>query len=502
MFYTTEQISEHISKTPEGFLLCSDVPIARIGDYEYSKDEVPIESNGKMVIIHRDEDEVFSPTAIMSFNGKPITINHPSDFVTPENWNEYAHGTVQNVRRGEGEQEDLLLADLIINTEKAINLVENGLREISCGYDATYEDEGNGEGRQRNIVGNHVALVLQGRAGNRCSIQDGCSCNGCGKCKNKTEVKIGMKAKDLFKKLFPKSRFADALSEEDLGEVNEGAVGGAEEAIQAAAEAKEAAAEAVEAAKKADEIAQSIEEKSTAGAGGEGGVETDEEGAPDLKAVVERLDRLESLIMKYFGEGESTDSEEKEEVKDKKIKDRSYREIEKELNDLEEKRDIWEEKEEFGAVKEANARIKKLEEELKTADEGFQNVGGEEEKEDEELAKEFQDVAANATIIDPSIVINKPSKKFKDFYTTLKKTALKKGLTGDCGKEVKAMLKGRTVDSLKRAELDAIFESTAHVVAITRDSRIKVKKPVIKKEKSTVDQISDINKRNKEFWNR
>ncbi len=43
MFYTTEQISEHISKTPEGFLLCESVPIARVGDYEYSKDEVPIE---------------------------------------------------------------------------------------------------------------------------------------------------------------------------------------------------------------------------------------------------------------------------------------------------------------------------------------------------------------------------------------------------------------------------------------------------------------------------
>jgi len=457
MFYTTEQISEHISKTPEGFLLCSSVPIARIGDYEYSKDEVPIESNGKMVIIHRDEDEVFSPTAIMSFNGKPITINHPSDFVTPENWNEYAHGTVQNVRRGEGEQEDLLLADLIINTEKAINLVENGLREISCGYDATYEDEGNGEGRQKNIIGNHVALVLQGRAGSRCSIQDGCSCSGCGKCKNKdVEDKIGMKAKDLFRKLFPKSRFADALSEEDLGEVNEAGVGGAEEAIAAAAEAKEAAAEAVEAAKKADEIAQSIEEKSTAGAGGEGGVETDEEGTPDLKAVVERLDRLEALIMKYFGEGESTDSEETEEEK---------------------------------AARLAKEQEMKDEEEL-------------EKKEDEELEKEFQDVAANATIIDPSIVINKPNKKFKDFYSTLKKTALKKGLTGDCAKEVKSMLKGRTVDSLKDSELDAIFSSTAHVVAITRDSNIKVKKPVIKKEKSTVDQISDINKRNKEFWNR
>jgi len=450
MFYTTEQISEHISKTPEGFLLCSSVPIARIGDYEYSKDEVPIESNGKMVIIHRDEDEVFSPNAIMSFNGKPVTINHPSDFVTPENWNEYAHGTVQNVRRGDGEKEDLLLADLLITTEKAIELVENGLREISCGYDATYEDEGNGEGRQKNIIGNHVALVLQGRAGSRCSIQDGCSCNGCGKCKNKTEVKIGMKAKDLFKRLFPKSRFADALSEEDLGEVNEGAVGGAEEAIQAASEAKEAAAEAVEAAKKADEIAKSIE--NAAPAPTEGG---DEEATPDLNAVVEKLNKLEELIMQLIGgETESTDEGETEEEKQKRL-------------------------EEEQAIKDAEEEA---------------------EKEDEELKSEFQDVAATATLIDPSIVINQPNKGYKKFYSQLKKTALKRGMTGDHAKTVKSLLRGKTVDSLNDGELDTAFVSAAHIISMTRDASIKINTDFNKKGNTVT--VSDINKKNKQFWKR
>ena len=32
-FYTTEKLSEHIEETPEGFLVCYDVPIARIGQY-------------------------------------------------------------------------------------------------------------------------------------------------------------------------------------------------------------------------------------------------------------------------------------------------------------------------------------------------------------------------------------------------------------------------------------------------------------------------------------
>lgn len=46
------------------------------------------------------------------------------------------------------------------------------LREVSCGYDADYEQLAVGRGRQMNIVGNHVALVERGRCGPRCAIGD------------------------------------------------------------------------------------------------------------------------------------------------------------------------------------------------------------------------------------------------------------------------------------------------------------------------------------------
>ena len=124
-FYVTEQLSEHMYETPEGFLVCVSVPVARIGEYTYKASEVPIEA-GKdgLVKIVRDESEVFSEEAIKSFNSKPVTINHPNDFVTPENWKNLAHGTIQNARRGEGEQSDLLIADLVITTEDAIKLIK------------------------------------------------------------------------------------------------------------------------------------------------------------------------------------------------------------------------------------------------------------------------------------------------------------------------------------------------------------------------------------------
>jgi hypothetical protein len=172
-YHTTEDIGEKRSYTPEGFLVCHDVPIARTGMQLYTSDEVPLEDAGNgEVRVYREPDEVFRPETIASFEGKPVTVEHPNDFVTPENWQQLSVGTVQNVRRGEGLQDDLLIADLVITDKAAIKYVNEKLPEVSAGYEATYEQDEPGRGVQRDIVGNHVALVERGRAGPRCSIQD------------------------------------------------------------------------------------------------------------------------------------------------------------------------------------------------------------------------------------------------------------------------------------------------------------------------------------------
>lgn len=175
-FFTPSKLSENIRETPEGFLLCLSVPVARTGWQEYGPGETPLEvgADGK-VWVHRDPEEVFRPQTIASFLGKSITIRHPNDFVDPKNWRLLSHGSAQNVRKGEekdDEGEYSLIADLLITDEIAIGLVKNGLREVSCGYDAEYEQTGEGEGRQYNIIGNHIALVEQGRAGPTYAIKD------------------------------------------------------------------------------------------------------------------------------------------------------------------------------------------------------------------------------------------------------------------------------------------------------------------------------------------
>ncbi|OXJ20829.1 DUF2213 domain-containing protein [Burkholderia sp. AU6039] len=178
--YATEQLGERQSITPEGFLLCEAVPIARVGAQDYAYFELPeIEAKDGVIVAERTADVLFSPETLASFEGKPITIDHPPDFVTPANYMSVARGTVRNVRQGEGDQAELMLADLLITDVEAIRRVQSkgadGLTQVSNGYDADYEQIAPGRARQVVIVGNHVALVKSARCGPVCSIGDSSS---------------------------------------------------------------------------------------------------------------------------------------------------------------------------------------------------------------------------------------------------------------------------------------------------------------------------------------
>jgi len=172
-FYAPVKLSENIHVTPEGYLLCVGVAIARTGDMIYGPNETPLKvgADGK-VIVSRDEADVFHEDTIASFEGKPLTIGHPNDFVDPSNWSLLSKGIIQNVRRGKDDQKDDLIADILITDLLAIGLVKNGLREVSCGYEAEYIQTEEGRGIQKSIIGNHLALVEQGRAGAEYAIND------------------------------------------------------------------------------------------------------------------------------------------------------------------------------------------------------------------------------------------------------------------------------------------------------------------------------------------
>jgi hypothetical protein len=218
-FYTVGKLGPKQSLTPEGYLLCEEVAVARTGMMIYGPDETPIEPGPDgLTRIYRDDEEVFREETVASGLGKSVTNGHPDDDVGPDNWRELTVGTMHNVRRGLAAQDDLLLADLLVTDKEGIAAVQSGKMEVSLGYDADYIVVSPGVGRQANIIINHVALVDQGRCGPRCAIKDHDSLNQ-GKTMRTTTVKKPVKTSDTLKNLLLRAfKAKDASEVEKLAE--------------------------------------------------------------------------------------------------------------------------------------------------------------------------------------------------------------------------------------------------------------------------------------------
>ena len=179
-YFFETRLGETRFRMADGSLLCKDVPIARTGSQVYLPEEIDLEPDASgTVTVWRTEDEVFSPETMASFEGVAVTLGHPEDagggilFVNPANFAELAHGHIQNVRRGTGDKADLLIADVLVKRKEAIDAIEAGLTDVSCGYDALYKQLSPGKGKQHQITGNHLAVGIdRGRAGSRCAIGD------------------------------------------------------------------------------------------------------------------------------------------------------------------------------------------------------------------------------------------------------------------------------------------------------------------------------------------
>ena len=148
------------ARTPSGGLRIPAY-IARTGVLTYEEEEGGVQRE------YRPESEVLSEESWRTFEGAPVTIDHPpaGELVTPETWRELAVGYVTNVRP-DGQR---IAADLVIEDAAAIAAIERGeLLEVSAGYRADLDPApGNVDGQaydvvQRTIRGNHVALGPEG----------------------------------------------------------------------------------------------------------------------------------------------------------------------------------------------------------------------------------------------------------------------------------------------------------------------------------------------------
>jgi hypothetical protein len=226
--YYGSKISENIVETPEGFIICKNVPIGRIGDMQYSRSELMLDGNpDELVTVHRDEGDVFDVATIASFEGKSVTDNHPNEDVVPDNYANYEKGHAQNVRRGTGDESGYLVADLFVKDPMLINeIINNVRREVSCGYACEYDENKDGTFSQRQIRGNHVAIVENGRAGKSVCIKDSVPTLETPKRKERNSMKSkkgkGKDSKSSILSLFARS-VRDAKTDDEIEEIIEDA---------------------------------------------------------------------------------------------------------------------------------------------------------------------------------------------------------------------------------------------------------------------------------------
>ena len=181
--YVVDRLGPKQSLTEEGYLLCKDVALARTGVMIYGPWELKDEEGNFLkpgtdgvIYVTRSPEELFNANTMGSFEGKPVTINHPAVagfMVTPDNSSDLTKGHVQNVHRGLGADDDILFADVLITNKEGIKKVrDRELVQISLGYNASYAQTTPGVAKQYDILGNHIALVVNGRCGERCAIGD------------------------------------------------------------------------------------------------------------------------------------------------------------------------------------------------------------------------------------------------------------------------------------------------------------------------------------------
>jgi hypothetical protein len=154
---------EKYELTPEGYLRAW-ASIARTGIQHYT------DSDGSIRREYRPETEVASPDSLASFAGKAITSEHPPVLLDSENTKDYQVGfSGTEVVYDNG----FVKAVMTITDEDTIKRIMKGdAREVSAGYRVNYDPTPgvteNGEhydGVQKEIIGNHIAVVRRGRAG-------------------------------------------------------------------------------------------------------------------------------------------------------------------------------------------------------------------------------------------------------------------------------------------------------------------------------------------------
>lgn len=161
-----------------GYWYIEDNPISRAGVFQYLGSQISEELEpDRLYNVYRPAEELFNPEAMKSFELIPFVNDHEMLGKGQTPAEEYGvHGVL-----GEkiGRKGDMLTADIKIYSEALKDEINNGKKELSLGYYCDYDlTPGTYKGQhydavQRNLRGNHIALVDKGRMGHDVRVMDG-----------------------------------------------------------------------------------------------------------------------------------------------------------------------------------------------------------------------------------------------------------------------------------------------------------------------------------------
>lgn len=166
-------------KTPQGFMICQGVKLAKPMIKEYYAAELGVVDGFEptdIIKIYTSPEVLFGQDVIDGYTASDVVMMHPDgNQLNSKNYKDHIIGTAKNVRADGG----YLVADLTIKDRWAIQAIEHeDVRQISLGYAAEIDmTAGDADGAEFNgqwarMVADHIAVVTEGRCGADCKIGD------------------------------------------------------------------------------------------------------------------------------------------------------------------------------------------------------------------------------------------------------------------------------------------------------------------------------------------
>ncbi|MDE9429098.1 DUF2213 domain-containing protein [Xenorhabdus bovienii] len=159
-----------------GWLEVKDNPISKVGVFDYMGSEIGAPNPDQLYRVYRPAEELESVATIESFKLKPFIDEH--EMLGKDGTPAEKKGIEGVIGENVYFDYPYLRGNIKILSNAALNQIDNGKIELSPGYRCRYEfTPGTFEGEQydaiqRDIRGNHLALVEEGRTGIDVAVQD------------------------------------------------------------------------------------------------------------------------------------------------------------------------------------------------------------------------------------------------------------------------------------------------------------------------------------------